>query len=100
MYTTYALAGTSDRTIYFNEAAAPMLQHGVMLANPGLKWETTITRNLGVDFGLFNNRVTGSVDVYWNTTKDLLMRTTLPGASGYSYQYQNIGQLLIKVLSS
>ena len=92
MYTTYALAGTSDRTIYFNEAAAPMLQHGVMLANPGLKWETTITRNLGVDFGLFNNRVTGSVDVYWNTTKDLLMRTTLPGASGYSYQYQNIGQ--------
>lgn len=92
MYTTYALAGTSDRTIYFDETSAPMLKHGDMLANPGLKWETTITRNLGVDFGLFNNRVTGSVDVYWNTTKDLLMRTTLPGASGYAYQYQNIGQ--------
>lgn len=92
MFTTYSLAGTSTRAIYFNEQTASMLERGDMLANPNLKWETTITRNIGIDFGFFNNRITGSLDGYWNTTKDLLMRQTLPGASGYSYQYQNIGQ--------
>lgn len=92
MYTTYSLGSTSDRTIYFGESAASMLQRGDMLSNPDLKWETTITRNIGIDFGFFNSRITGSIDAYWNTTKDLLMRQTLPGASGYSYQYQNVGQ--------
>lgn len=92
MYTTYALAGTDTRAVYFDENTATMLEHGAMLANPDLKWETTITRNVGLDFGFLNNRISGSVDVYWNTTKDLLMRQTLPGSSGYSYQYQNIGQ--------
>lgn len=92
MFTTYALAGTNVRAIYFGENTATMLQRGDMLANPNLKWETTITRNIGLDFGFLNNRITGSIDGYWNTTKDLLMRQTLPGASGYSYQYQNIGQ--------
>lgn len=92
MYTTYALAGTDTKTIYFGESAATMLEHGSLLSNPDLKWETTITRNLGIDFGFLNNRINGSIDLYWNTTKDLLMRQTLPGSSGYSYQYQNVGQ--------
>src|SRR5690606_4913388 len=41
--------------------------------NPNLKWETTISRNLGLDFGLFNNRVYATIDVYKNTTKDLII---------------------------
>ena len=44
------------------------------LYDPDLRWETTITRNLGLDFGIFKNRLTGTVDVYWNTTKDLVTR--------------------------
>lgn len=44
-----------------------------MLSNPDLKWETTISRNIGLDFGFFNNRLSGTIDAYWNTTKDLLM---------------------------
>ncbi len=92
MYTTYALAGTDDKAIYFDESTATMLDRGTILANPNLKWETTITRNLGIDYGFWNNRLSGSIDLYWNTTKDLLMRQTLPGASGYQYQYQNVGQ--------
>ena len=40
------------------------------LANPDLKWETTITRNIGLDFGFFNERLTGNIDYYWNTVKD------------------------------
>ena len=62
------------------------------MANPKLKWETTVTRNLGFDFGFFKNRLWGSVDVYWNTTKDLLMNTPLPGITGFTSTYDNVGQ--------
>ncbi len=58
-------------------------------ANPNLKWETTITRNLGIDFGFFNQRLSGSVDLYLNTTKDLILLYNL--AQSYSSQYRNIG---------
>lgn len=62
------------------------------LANENLKWETTITRDLGADFTFFGNRLSGTVDVYWNTTKDLLMRTSIPGITGFTATYANIGQ--------
>lgn len=62
------------------------------MANKDLKWETTITRNIGVDFSLFNSRLWGSVDLYWNTTKDLLMLTSIPGITGFTATYDNIGQ--------
>jgi TonB-linked SusC/RagA family outer membrane protein len=62
------------------------------LANPNLKWETTITRDLGVDFSFFNSRLSGTIDVYHNTTKDLLMLTTIPGITGFTSTYANIGQ--------
>lgn len=62
------------------------------MANADLKWETTITRNLGFDFGFFGNRLQGSLDLYWNTTKDLLMNTPLPGITGFTSTFDNIGQ--------
>ena len=58
-------------------------------SNPHLKWETTTTRNFGVDYGFFRDRLSGAIDLYWNTTHDLIIRQTLPGR--YNYQYQNIG---------
>lgn len=57
--------------------------------NPHLKWETTTTRDLGIDYGFFNERLSGAIDLYWNTTKDLIIRQKLPAR--YNYQYQNIG---------
>ncbi len=60
--------------------------------NPDLKWETTVSRNLGLDFGFWNNRLRGSIDVYWNTTKNILMKVPIDASSGYSYQFQNVGQ--------
>lgn len=63
-----------------------------MLTNNKLKWETTVSRNLGLDFGFMNNRFHGSLDAYSNITKDLLMRVPIDPTTGYSYQYQNIGQ--------
>jgi TonB-linked SusC/RagA family outer membrane protein len=63
-----------------------------MLINPDLKWETTITRNFGIDYGLFDNRLYGTIDAYWNTTKDLLLPKNLPPYTGYLNQMDNIGQ--------
>ena len=65
---------------------------GSMKGNPDLKWETTISRNIGLDFGFFNSRIRGSLDFYWNTTKDLLMKVPVDSSTGYSYQFQNVGQ--------
>ena len=63
----------------------------VIAANNKLKWETTITRDLGIDYGFFNERLSGSIDLYWNNTKDLLLKYALGGLGGYNYQYRNIG---------
>ena len=92
MYLTYSMAAASSKGPYFGEIFSPMLEHQSTLPNPKLKWETTITRNIGFDFGLWNNRISGSIDAYWNTTSDLLMRTEIPGHTGYTYQYQNFGK--------
>ncbi|MCV9927096.1 TonB-dependent receptor [Flavobacterium sp. LS1R49] len=62
-----------------------------ILANPNLKWETTITQNLGLDFDFFKGRINGSVEVYKNITQDLLIKFPVPG-TGYEHQYRNMGE--------
>ena len=61
------------------------------MANPDLKWETTYTRNVGLDFALFNSRLNGSFEAYLNNTKDLLIKFPVAG-TGYDYQYRNMGE--------
>jgi TonB-linked SusC/RagA family outer membrane protein len=61
------------------------------LPNPNLKWETTTSRNIGLDFGILNNRIQVSVDAYKNSTKDLLISVPVPTSSGYATQLQNVG---------
>ena len=61
------------------------------MSNPDLKWETTITRNLGLDFTLFGGKLNGSIEAYINTTKDLLIEFPVAG-TGYDYQYRNMGE--------
>ncbi|MDD4190627.1 MAG: SusC/RagA family TonB-linked outer membrane protein, partial [Mangrovibacterium sp.] len=63
-----------------------------ILSNPKLKWETTITRNAGLDFSLNKGRLSGSVELYKNSTEDLLISATIPSNTGYTKQWQNIGQ--------
>lgn len=63
------------------------------LANPNLVWETSTTRNLGIDFGLFQNRVYGTIDVYKNTTNDLLLLSALNPISGFSTGIENVGSI-------
>jgi hypothetical protein len=47
-------------------------------SNDSLTWETTSTANIGLDFGLFNNRIAGSIEVYKQSTNSLLLSQTLP----------------------
>lgn len=63
------------------------------LANPDLKWETTSQLDLGLDFGLLNGRITGEFDVYDKRTKDLLLNIPVPGTSGFTTVYRNVGKL-------
>lgn len=61
------------------------------MANPDLKWETTYTRNLGLDYSFFGGKINGTIEGYWNNTKDLLIEYPVSG-TGYSYQYRNMGE--------
>ncbi|WAC39566.1 SusC/RagA family TonB-linked outer membrane protein [Pedobacter sp. SL55] len=61
------------------------------VGNPNLKWETTYSANLGIDFQFFKNRIGGTIDAYIANTKDLLMIRTVPIMNGYSRVYDNIG---------
>ena len=61
-------------------------------ANPNIKWETTVSRNLGVDFAVLRNRISGSVDLYLNNTRDLLLQFQVPQTTGYLTQLRNIGK--------
>jgi len=65
---------------------------GEMKPNPALMWETTYSRNLGIDFAFLNSRFRGSVDFYLNNTVDLLMKIPCDPSSGYEYQYDNVGE--------
>lgn len=63
-----------------------------VLANQELGWEKTTQYNLGIDFQLFNSRLSGTVDVYTSQTKDLLMQRSIPTVTGFSTTFANIGQ--------
>lgn len=89
---TYSMASNSSKAPFFDETRTAQLERGTYLYNPELKWETTVTRNFGIDYGFFQGRLNGTLDLYWNTTKDLLMRAEIPSNTGYNYQYQNFGK--------
>jgi hypothetical protein len=61
------------------------------LANPDLKWETTITRNAGLDFGLWGERLSGTIEVYRNSADDLLIEREIV-APGYETIIENVGE--------
>ena len=63
------------------------------LPNPELKWETSTTLNAAVDFGFFNNRLSGSIEYYDTRTKDLLINRSLNAALGYTNFRDNIGEV-------
>ena len=87
LFTTSPSAGGYSET----DASQSSGIYSAQLANPDLKWETTVSQNLGLDMDLFKSRLTASIDLYSNKTKDLLLNTNIPQQTGYTTQYQNIG---------
>lgn len=64
-----------------------------VLADPELKWETTSQYNVGIDYGMFNNRLSVTAEYYYKVTNDLLLNQTIPSTSGYSQILTNVGKL-------
>jgi len=79
-----------SRTISYVDGYSSYFGPTARMANPDLKWETTTTRNIGLDYSLFGSKLTGSIDYYYNTTSDLLM--DFPMSGSYTSQYRNIGK--------
>lgn len=88
-YQTVGLLGSS--TYSFNNDLASGLYPKTM-SNKNLTWETTSVFDLGVDFGFFNNRLSGSVDVYKSYTRNVLMNRKIPSTNGYTEVMENIGK--------
>lgn len=61
------------------------------LANKDLTWEKTYEVNLGLDYGFFNNRINGAIDIYQRDAKDLIMKRQIPSTTGWSSIWDNIG---------
>ncbi len=91
-YDTRALA---DTKYYYNFGPNVASGYGYSLTNSELTWEKTNEVNLGIDFGLWNNRVYGAVDVYHKLSKDLLMEMDTPYELGSSTGsiWSNVGKV-------
>ena len=91
--------GVSDYFPYqtgFNGGYSNLDQAGVVLgspSNPQLTWESSITTTVGLDFGLFKNRITGSFDYYKKKSKDLIFSRDTPGSVGFTKYLSNVGAL-------
>lgn len=77
--------------VYNNQTATGLIANN--LGNANLKWESTTATNLGVDFSLFNSRISGTVEYYKTQTDNLLLSRQLPIMTGYGSVLANIGKL-------
>ena len=92
------LAKMSNAALTMDGQSATALYPSSRMGNSGLGWETTKTFNIGIDFGILNNRINGNIDFYTSTTTDLLLQRNLPKISGYSNVYMNMGETANKGL--
>lgn len=86
-----ALGGSSANYILGNNPVTGSVQTSI--ANPELTWEKANQFDLGLDFGLFNNRIAGTIEVYYKRTTDLLWQVPLPLESGFGSSLTNIGKI-------
>jgi len=92
-YSSLATFGR-NRAYVFGDGGTPVFgQNATNLENPYLRWEKNTGINLGLDFGLFNKRLSGSVEYYQSTTKDLIFNVPLPYIMGITTTRTNIGEL-------
>lgn len=83
---------TSGYTYTFGGSSA-MSQTTSTLSNPDLKWETTTSLNIGLDFAVLNSRISGAIDYYLSNTTDMLYQIQLPVLGGISSTFTNLGKI-------
>nr|WP_293835701.1 TonB-dependent receptor [uncultured Arsenicibacter sp.] len=92
------LSTLSPGTVIFGNAQANAAYSLSRLPNTGLTWESTRQTNLGLDLGLFKDRVSVQVDLYQKKTNDLLYTIDLPGTSGFTNYTKNVASVTNKGL--
>jgi len=104
LHTSYGLTGNSEIGVYNSLAtvgSGTLLINGerapysyiATMSNPDLKWEKTAQFDIGVELGLFHNRLSFDVSYYNKKTTDLLLDCPLPHSTGFSTVYKNIGSV-------
>lgn len=89
-YTTLGL--TNQQRYEFGDNSYMGYLPGSELSNPNLKWEKSKTANIGIDFGFFNNRLSGTIEYYKTNTSDLLIERSIESVLGYSSILDNLGE--------
>lgn len=90
-----SLASMSSSTAIFNNERAPGIGIGT-LANPDLQWERTDQFDVGLELGLFKNRLNIETDIYYKNTSNMLLNAPVPTTSGFTNIYKNIGSMVNK----
>jgi TonB-linked SusC/RagA family outer membrane protein len=92
-YSSLANVGVSAAYVFGDGGSTQFGQQVNSLSNPDLKWERTTGANLGLEFTLFKNRLSGVIEYYDTKTTDLLYSVNIPVITGFSNILTNIGQL-------
>jgi len=87
----YQTPGLLSRTSYDFDGAAAFGYRPSSIPNLNLRWETTTSANIGLDFGILNDRINGSIEVYRAETTDLLLPQLLPISTGFTSILTNVG---------
>lgn len=105
---SYGESGNSDITPYLTQSLNEIKYNTIgdnsgspiaflpkigVMGNEDIRWETTKSFNLGFDFGVLDNRISGSVDWYNKSTIDLLVDRSIPSSNGYQKTWDNIGEV-------
>jgi len=88
----YQTQGQLGRTAYAWNTTAAYGYRPNTIGNPDLKWETSTSKNVGLDFSFWRGRVSGSMEFYQTNTTDLLLSDQLPGSIGFSAVTRNVGE--------
>lgn len=91
-YTTLAKVGT-NKYIFAGDPSYSITQYISSFALNDLGWETTTGFNAGLDFSMLSNRLTGTIDMYFTNTRDLLFPLALPSVSGKTSITSNLGKI-------
>jgi TonB-linked SusC/RagA family outer membrane protein len=89
----YSTKGRLDALFYpYGSNSTAGQQNVETMANQDLGWEKTTQYNAGLDFSLVNSRISGSLDIYFSNTSDLLLQKSIPSVTGFSNTFANIGE--------